>query len=228
MDVNSLISDAINLWKSQVEEENATEEDVASEEYEQEEQPVESKETPSVETDGDKPFEMPQEESLETDLPEKDENQPLETGQIDQPAETEQDVTEETEETEPEDAPVTDDQSEELPDEAPLETEDAEFEDSPPAPQSPALRIRDRPLTQDEQRESFDEILPVDEARNLNVQIVGGAEQDASGPSLGPDFLAELSSSLSPQFGELKQQIVANLQDSIDRESMIIDAMGLG
>ena len=65
-------------------------------------------------------------------------------------------------------------------------------------------------------------------AYRQQTHATGGGEYPSQGVNFGPSFLNDLGNVISPQMGELKHQILANLQDSIDREALVVDAMGLG
>lgn len=85
------------------------------------------------------------------------------------------------------------------------------------------------PLYQDSPLASEDEVdLPnTGSGRVAYSTVEGGYGDEAAGPQLGDNFIADLQSALSPQMAELRHVIAANLQDSLDREAIISDTMSL-
>lgn len=225
--------------------EQETEQEVETEEVSSEPEPEQEVEVVEASTEDeleDSTVEQDDEEQAEQ---EELEEQPEDEEQLEQeePEEPPEDDTLQGEPIEQVDEPEVEEQPETQPEEDTLDIEIEEQQEEPEAPESDLQTdveeeplsgnaqqyLRDRPLSDDDwpiqsQDEGALGHVPAEPHQRF---ATGGAEQEAAGPTLGPDFLAELSQMVSPQIAELKHVIGANLQDSLDREAMIMDTLTL-
>jgi hypothetical protein len=167
-------------------------------------------------------------DDLQADPPEE----PEETGLQEEP-EQEQEPEEDLrtiDESAPEDGELPEDPTiEPISDELPPDPDTLAEDYEQPLLNQPQKTLKDSSLSDIQAADSeSDSELPVEvpvDGKYRSTQA--GGEQDAAGLNLGADFFADLNSALSPQIAELRHVITANLQDTVDREAILMDAMTL-